>query len=44
MVEQKEIEQMWDKFSKETQYVTLDGKIPLKTLMVDFALYVLTQA
>lgn len=42
-MEQKDIEKLWELFSKDTQYISLDGKLPLKTVMVDFALYVLTQ-
>ena len=30
----------WREFQKEAQYVTLDGKVQLKTIAIDFAKFV----
>lgn len=40
-MDKEKLDRLWEKFSKDIQYVTLDGKIPLKTIMVDFASFVL---
>ncbi len=42
MIKQKEfIEQLWDKFVKETEYITLDNTLPLRTVALDFNNFVL---
>ena len=39
----KTLEELWEKFSRESEYITLDRKLPLKTIACDFVSFVLKE-